>query len=126
MAEEQNARLYLRGIEYFNRGEYFDSHEVWEELWIGETGEDRRFYQGLIQAAVALYHLENGNAVGSRKLVDSSASYLQGYRPEHHGLDVDGFLAGVRRCFEQNLAARSGVPGDLDCRPSISLLPPRQ
>ncbi len=124
MAEEQNARLYLRGIEHFNRGEYFDSHEVWEELWIDETGEDRRFYQGLIQAAVALYHLENGNAVGSRKLVDSSASYLQGYRPRHHGLDVDRFLGGVRRCFEHNLAARSEMAGDLDCRPSISLLPP--
>lgn len=124
MAEEQNAGLYLRGVEYFNRGEYFDSHEVWEELWISETGEDRRFYQGLIQAAVALYHLENGNAVGSQKLVDSSAAYLQGYRPEHHGLDVDRFLASVRRCFEQNLAARSGMPGDLEGRPSISLLPP--
>ncbi len=80
MAEKQYAPLFLKGIEHFNRGEYFDSHEVWEELWIDERGEDRRFYQGLIQSAVALYHLENGNAVGSRTLVDSSSAYLQSYR----------------------------------------------
>ena len=123
MAEERCTSLYLQGIEHFNRGEFFDSHEAWEELWIEETGVDRRFYQGLIQAAVALYHLENGNAVGSRKLVDSSGSYLEGYRPRHRGLDVDSFLDGVRRCFNENLAARSDGPGDLACRPSIFLLP---
>ena len=96
---------------------------MWEELWIGESGEDRRFFQGLIQAAVALYHLENGNAVGSRKLVDSSAAYLQRYCPRHHGLDVDDFLRCVRRCFEENVGVRSQSPGDLACRPSIELHP---
>ena len=121
MADEPHAPLYLQGIEHFNRGEYFDSHEVWEELWLGESGEDRRFYQGLIQAAVALYHLENGNAVGSRKLVDSSAAYLQRYRPHHHGLDVDDFLRCIRRCFEENVGVRLETPGDLVFRPSIEL-----
>ncbi len=124
MVEDQHAPLYLQGIEHFNRGEYFDSHEAWEELWIDETGADRRFYQGLIQAAVALYHLGNGNVVGSRKLVDGSAAYLRGYRPKHRGLDVERFLEAVRRCFDENLAARSKEPGDLDSRPSIQLQPP--
>lgn len=123
MADERYAPLYLQGIEHFNRGEYFDSHEVWEELWLDETGGDRLFYKGLIQAAVALYHLENGNATGSRKLLDSSAAYLQGYRPQHRGLDVDGFLDGVRQCFDANLAARAHVPGDLEYQPTIQLNP---
>lgn len=121
MAEEPYARLYLQGIEHFNRGEYFESHEVWEELWIEEAGDDRRFYQGLIQAAVALYHLENGNAVGSRKLVESSSAYLQAYGARHRGLDVEGFVGAVRRCFNDNLAAHTGTPGDLEGRPSICL-----
>jgi hypothetical protein len=121
MADEQHAPLYLQGVEHFNRGEYFESHEVWEELWLGETGEDRQFCKGLIQAAVALYHLENGNAVGSRKLVESSAAYLQSYRPQHRGLDVDEFLRCVRRCFEENVGVRAEVPGDLVCRPWIEL-----
>ncbi len=124
MADLQYAALYLQGIEHFNRGEYFDSHEVWEELWIEETGENRRFYQGLIQAAVALYHLENGNEVGSRKLVASSAAYLERYRPWHHGLDVDQFVRCVRQCFDENVGIRAQAPGDLVHRPSIRLSPP--
>lgn len=124
MAEAQHAPLFLKGIEHFNRGEYFDSHEVWEQLWLDETGEDRRFYQGLIQAAVALYHLEKGNAVGSRKLLNSSAAYLQSYRPQHHGLDVDGLLEGVRLCFNENLVARSKKPGELGRRPAIEFQHP--
>lgn len=124
MVDEQFSALYLEGIEHFNRGEYFDSHEVWEELWLGQTGGDRRFYQGLIQAAVALYHLENGNAVGSRKLVDSSAAYLQRYRPWHHGLDVSDFLRCVRRCFQENVASRTDTPGELAYRPLIELRAP--
>lgn len=121
MPEVPHVHLYLQGIEHFNRGEYFESHEVWEELWIQEAGEDRRFYQGLIQAAVALFHLENGNVIGSRKLVESSASYLQDYGPCHRGLDVLDFLDAVRRCFNENFATRAGGPGDLDSQPLICL-----
>ena len=124
MDEYQGAPLYHRGIELFNQGEYFDCHEVWEGLWIEETGEDRRFYQGLIQAAVALHHLENGNLVGARKLVESSAGYLCGYRPQHAGLDVEAFLEALRTCFDENVLARTDGPGDLDCRPEIRLVPP--
>ena len=123
MAQEENSFLYHQGIAHFNRGEYFDSHEVWEELWIDTEGEDRRFYQGLIQAAVALYHLENGNVVGSRKLLKSSAGYLAAYGPTHHGLEIGVFLRGVRECFDENVDARTAAPGDLAKRPAIVLLP---
>src|SRR6185312_1020920 len=52
---------YLAGIACFNRGDYFDAHEVWEELWMDCPSADRRFFQALIQAAVSLYHWGNGN-----------------------------------------------------------------
>ena len=113
--------LYVRGIARFNQADYFESHEVWEALWIGETGQSRQFFKGLIQAAVALYHLENGNETGSRKLLESSAGYLQAYRPHYFGLDVDRFLGDVRRCFETNLERRRGKPGELVNRPMICL-----
>ncbi|MEI7780964.1 MAG: DUF309 domain-containing protein, partial [Planctomycetota bacterium] len=60
--------LYLDGIEKFNECDYYESHEVWEELWTEYRGPSRKFYQGLIQAAVALYHFGNGNIRGARKL----------------------------------------------------------
>jgi len=80
---------YLSGIVLFNRGEYFDAHEIWEELWKDCPSADRRFYQSLIQAAVALYHGGNGNKPGAARLSDSGKKYMDPYRPRCRGLDVD-------------------------------------
>jgi hypothetical protein len=56
---------YLGGVRFFNDGDFFEAHEVWEGLWLETSGPERRFYQGLIQAAVALYHFGNGNLRGA-------------------------------------------------------------
>jgi predicted metal-dependent hydrolase len=89
-APEYDAR-YLAGIDHFNRGEYFDAHEVWEDLWRNCDPADRLFYQSLIQAAVALYHWCRGNRTGANRLFASGRAKMAGYRPAHLGLDVDGF-----------------------------------
>src|ERR1051325_2589853 len=90
---------YLQGIEYFNICEFFESHEAWEEWGQDSQGPSRKFYQGLIQAAVALHHFGNGNIRGARKLFHSSRAYLEPYRPKHLGLDLDKFFTEFERCF---------------------------
>ena len=82
---------FLAGIELFNRGEFFEAHEVWEELWQDSPPADRRFYQSLIQAAVAAYHWSRGNATGAARLYNSGRRYAEPYRPVHLGLAVDAF-----------------------------------
>jgi uncharacterized protein len=89
---------YLRGIDEFNRREFFVSHEIWEDLWRAETGPQRQFYQGLIQAAVALHHLTRGNAHGANKLLAGSRRHLRPFRPAYLGLDVEAFLGELGRC----------------------------
>ena len=91
---------YLAGIARFNRGDYFEAHEVWEELWHDTAGPDRRFFQGLIQAAVAVYHAGNRNSRGARRLFHSGRQYMSAYPAGHMGLDVPAFWA----CLEQALA----------------------
>jgi predicted metal-dependent hydrolase len=102
--------LYLKGIEYFNECEFFESHEVWEELWTEYRGPARLFYQGLIQVAVALHHFGNGNIRGARKLYHSSRNYLEPYRPVYLGLDLDVFLAQFDCCFADVLASQEEYP----------------
>jgi predicted metal-dependent hydrolase len=129
MAYEAYHPLYLRGVAHFNRGDFFASHEVWEDLWRKESGRSRQFYKGLIQAAVALYHLTHGNQHGAAKLLAGSQSYLEPYRSRYMGLDVDGFLAALGRCVTTALsraAAGGGLPAlvDLASIPRICLQPP--
>ena len=112
--------LYLKGIEYFNECEFFEAHEVWEDLWSEDQTPSRTFYQGLIQAAVALHHFGNGNTRGARKLYHSSSRYLEEFRPSHMGLDVERFLDAMTRCFADVIASDEEYP---DVTLSAELIP---
>ena len=90
---------YLAGILFFNARDFFEAHEVWEDLWADCRGPEQRFYQGLIQAAVALYHFSNGNVRGAVKLFHSSLAYMRPYPSPHGGLNVSEFWEQMRACF---------------------------
>ena len=127
MDEQAYHPLYLKGIEHFNVCDFFESHEVWEELWTEYRGPSRKFYQGLIQVAVALFHFGNGNIRGARKLYGSSRDYLQPYRPAHLGLDLEAFLGKFDACLAEVAASTEEFPKiDLDPEliPEIHLDPP--
>jgi predicted metal-dependent hydrolase len=118
--------LYLQGIAYFNACEFFEAHEVWEDLWKSYSGELRLFYKGLIQAAVALHHFGNGNIRGARKVYFTSRNYLEQYRPLCVGLDLEKFLGQFDACFAEVAANQEEYPKiDLDPEliPEIALDP---
>jgi len=119
--------LYLAGIEKFNECDYYESHELWEELWTEYRGPSRKFYQGLIQAAVALYHFGNGNIRGARKLHGSVHGYLEPYTPWHLGLDLTGFLGAFDACLKEVAASTDdtgAIELDPELLPEIHLDPP--
>jgi len=127
MTEADYHTLYLEGIKHFNECDFFEAHEVWEELWTDYRGPSRKFYQGLIQAAVALYHFGNGNIRGARKLYHSSSEYLASYRPKHLGLDLEKFLSEFEQCFTNVIASTEEFPQievEPDLIPEIHLDPP--
>ena len=74
--EESPPGQLLLAIRQFNSREWFECHETLEELWIGETGEVRDFYQGILQIAVALHHWRNGNYGGAISLLDGGVKLL--------------------------------------------------
>ena len=87
----------------------------------------RKFFQGLIQVAVALHHFGNGNIRGARKLYASSSAYLEPYRPFHIGLDVDKLLREFAACFVDVLNSTEEFPVIEiipDLIPEIHLDPP--
>lgn len=95
---------YLAGIVLFNRGDFFEAHEVWESLWMETFTPEKKFYQGLIQAAVGLLHFCNGNVAGAAKLYKSSRDYMTRYGSPFLGLNQDGFWGQMDRCFSELMA----------------------
>jgi predicted metal-dependent hydrolase len=99
-----------QGVEEFNRAHFFEAHETLEDLWRGTSGPLRLFYQGLIQLAVALYHLSNGNRRGALNLLSKGLDKLTAFQPTCQGIDVDGlcrdactWLDRVRRAGDGEL-----------------------
>lgn len=101
---------YLGGILHFNGRDFFEAHEIWENLWLHGAGEERRFIQGLIQAAVALHHFGNGNLRGAVKLFQSAKTYMEAYPSPYLGLDSKAFWEQMGRCFADVFAAKEGTP----------------
>jgi predicted metal-dependent hydrolase len=87
----------LQSIRKFNNREWFECHETVEDLWIGETGEVRDFYQGLIQIAVALHHWRNGNFGGAVSLLKGGAGYLRQVSDACQWVDVAALIADADR-----------------------------
>jgi hypothetical protein len=84
---------FWHGVEQFNQGEFYACHDTLEALWIEATEPDKKFYQGILQVAVALYHLGNQNWRGAVILMGEGMNRLRGYQPSYAGIDVEQFLA---------------------------------
>ncbi|HXE74513.1 MAG TPA: DUF309 domain-containing protein [Candidatus Xenobia bacterium] len=87
--------LFRRGLDCFNRGEFFACHELLEEIWLEEPEEEKPFYQGLIQVAAAFHHHQRGNRTGLESLLRAGVEKLRRYRPSYHGVDLVALLAAL-------------------------------
>lgn len=89
------------GISLFNEGEYYESHEVWEDEWRESTGMDKDFLHGLIQTAAVYVHQKRGNPGGVRSLSKSALTYLDGIPPSYRGVDVEYLRRLNREALER-------------------------
>ena len=81
--------LYNEGKKEFQNGNYFDAHEIWEDLWSDYYLKDRKFIQGLIQLSVSFVHLKNGNMIGAKNLLKKSKEKFLDYEKEHRSINIE-------------------------------------
>jgi len=79
---------FLRGLDLFNRGEFFECHEVLEAIWTPARGPERLFLQALIHFAVGFYHHQRDNRLGAERQLRKGLRKLAGYLPEFAGVDT--------------------------------------
>jgi predicted metal-dependent hydrolase len=105
MAKEKilDPRFY-KGIEYFNNQDFFEAHEVWEELWLSTFDESREFLQALIQWALSLYHFSRGNMRGARSLFESGGLLMEPYGTDYQGIDVKNLRCQMGECLAKILS----------------------
>ncbi len=94
-------QLVLRGIEEFNRGEFYECHEYLEEAWMQEPRRARFLYQGILQVGVGFYHLKNGNWRGATGLIRNGTARLKEFEPEFLGVDVARLVRQSEACLRE-------------------------
>ena len=118
---------FVAGVHFFNDCEFYEAHEVWEDLWTEYQGPARGFYQGLIQIAVCLHHFGNGNTRGAKKLYFTGRKYLEGYLPKYEGVDLQLLFDQLQQCCAEVIESQDEIPRVEivpDLIPEIDLDPP--
>ncbi|WP_413200618.1 DUF309 domain-containing protein [Nostoc piscinale] len=84
---------FWQGVEQFNSGQFYACHDTLEALWIEAIEPEKTFYQGILQIAVALYHLRNENLRGAAILLGEGSNRLRRYPDIYGGINVDELLS---------------------------------
>ena len=91
--------LFREGIELFNRGDFFECHEVLEEVWTPAKQPERWFLQSIIHFAVGFYHHQKGNPIGATRQLKKGLRKIHGYLPEWGGIRTASIEGEARRCL---------------------------
>ena len=102
--EEKKERLFFEGLQAYEEKDFFEAHELWEELWSEYYLADRTLIQGLIQLAVSFVHLGNGNLNGAKSLLNKSADKFSSFSGVHRGINIDNLkkqIMEIKNEYEQ-------------------------
>jgi len=100
----------------FNAQQYYEAHDVLEDLWLQTHGGDHLFFKGLIQFAGAFVHLQkqalhpthpkHGRRLRpAGRLFQLALRNLEPYAPIHQHLDVAAICA---QCRDRTAALEAG------------------
>ena len=109
MVDHPYYRAYFR---CWNRQQYYEAHDVLEQVWLSRNSKDDDFFKGLIQAAGAFVHLQRNfeypsHAKHSRRLPPAVRLFrlaeknLSKFAPLHHDLDIAVFCKILRKYADE-------------------------
>jgi CheY-like chemotaxis protein len=96
--------LALKGLEEFNRGEFFEAHELLELAWNADQSPARELYRAILQVGVAYLQIERGNYNGAVKMFLRLRQWIDPLPPLCRGVDVARLREDARRVHQALLA----------------------
>lgn len=109
---------FLKGIELFNDREFFECHEILEDLWNDQQEPDKQLTQGILQIAVAYYHYLRGNYAGTCKLFKRAWPRISSFRNSTDCLlELEPFIEVVQKGWKSleaymELSASRAAPAE--------------
>src|SRR5580700_2405183 len=103
---------FFRGLDFFNRGEFFEAHEEMEEAMNLLEGDesDWEFYLGLLRAAVANHKLADGVLDSAILHFRAALKFLAPYPDRHRGLKLREFRNALTVQLDRLLTDSDTMP----------------
>ncbi|MBE9039787.1 DUF309 domain-containing protein [Oscillatoriales cyanobacterium LEGE 11467] len=83
---------FWQGVEEFNQRQFYACHDTLEAIWLESGDPQKTFYQGILQIAVACYHLSNHNWKGALMLLGEGIHRLRKYEPDYGGINIENLV----------------------------------
>ncbi|HAN75061.1 MAG TPA: DUF309 domain-containing protein [Planktothrix sp. UBA8407] len=90
--EAEIPQEFWQGVEEFNQQQFYACHDTLEALWMEAPQPEKKFYQGVLQIAVGLYHLSQKNWKGAVILMGEGLAKLDYYYPDYSGINVEQLM----------------------------------
>lgn len=97
---------FIIAIDKFNKKEFFECHEVLEDIWFDTRDNSRDFFHGLLHIAVGFYHLtQKNNIKGSILQFTKAVKKLGDYEENYCGINLGELIKRVNT-INKNLAKK--------------------
>ena len=84
--------LWSRAILEHNKDEYFEAHELFEDIWLElDDRNEKDIVQTLAQADALAVHLETGNLAAAKRLMRQLPELLQTFPKEYRNINLVEF-----------------------------------
>jgi hypothetical protein len=97
------ASLARQGIELFNKGEYFEAHEILEEAWNQDSSPGRELYRAILQVAVAYLQIERDNYNGAIKMFYRLRQWIDPLPETCRGVNVGQLRRDAQAVYDKLL-----------------------
>ena len=77
---------------------FFEAHEAWEERWLLEVGDAKRFLHGLIQIAAGFVKINIKEWPSADGLFQEAQTKLEDFPSSSYGVELEPLLDAVARC----------------------------
>jgi predicted metal-dependent hydrolase len=99
---------FLEGVALFNKGYYWEAHEVWEDVWRNEEDDAKTFAQGFVQVAAANSFVNQAKLTSAKYLFEKALEKFHQFPYSHCGVDVQKLIQDI----ESSLGGFHGANGD--------------
>jgi len=133
-ADVERHPYYRAFFHSWNEQQYYEAHDVLEQLWLNTKSPDAAFFQGLIQAAGAFVHLQKhfehpSHAKHGKRLSPAVRLFglaqknLANFAPWHHALDVAALCRLLEGYADRIVASDYTInPWSPETAPKLKLL----